>query len=47
MLATQLDLVAQGIVLRLDSFIMGLLLKFLGVMEILLANSHEISEFGK
>ena len=46
-LATQPDLVARGIALRLDSFIVGLLLKFLGVVEILLANGHEVSELGK
>ena len=46
-LATQPNLVAWGIVLRLDSLIVGLLLKFLGVVEILLANGHEVIELGR
>ena len=46
-LATQPDLVTQGIALKLDSFIMGLLLKFLGVIEILLVNGHEVLGFGR
>ena len=46
-LAIQSDLVAQGIASGLDSLIVGSLLKFLGVVEILLANGHEISEFGR
>ena len=46
-LATQPDFVAQGIASRLDSLIVGLLLKFLGVVEILLANGHEVLELGR
>ena len=42
--ATQPNLVTQGIALRLDSLIVGLLLKFLGVVEILLTNGHEVLE---
>ena len=44
-LAIQSDLVTWGIVLRLDSFIMGLLLKFWGVVEILLINGYKVLEF--
>ena len=44
MLAIQPDLVARGIALRLDSLIVGSFLKFLGVVEILLANGHEVLE---
>ena len=47
MLATQPDFVARGIALKLDFLIVGSLLKFLGVMEILLINGHEISELGR
>ena len=47
MFATQLDLVAQGIALGLDLFIVGLFLKFLGMIELLLANGHEILELEK
>ena len=39
-LATQPDFIALGIALRLDSFIVGLLLKLLCVAEILLANGY-------
>ena len=43
-LTIQPDLVAQDIASRLDFFIVGLLLKFLGVVKILLANDYEILE---
>ena len=45
--ATQLDLVAQSIALKLDSLIMGSLLKFLGMIKILLANGHKVLELGR
>ena len=44
MLATQPDLVAWGIALRFDPLIMGLLLKFLDIVKILLANGYEVLE---
>ena len=47
MLAIQLNLVAQSIALGLDPLIVGLLLKFLGVVEILLAYGHQLLEFGR
>ena len=43
MLATHSDLVAWDIALWLDNFIVGLLLKFLGIVEVLLA--HAISSW--
>ena len=43
--ATQPDPVAPGIASRLDSLIMGLVLKFLGVVKILLIYSHKVLEF--
>ena len=46
-LATQPDLVARGIASKLDSLIVGSLLKFLGVVEILLANGYEVLELGR
>ena len=46
MFATQPDLVAWDIALWLDTFIMGLLLKFLGVVEVLLANDYQLLELG-
>ena len=42
-LTTQPDLVTWGVALWLDTFIMGSLLKFLGVVEILLAHGHQLS----
>ena len=44
MFATQLDFAAQDIALELNPLIVGLLLKFLGIVEILLANGHEVSK---
>ena len=44
MFATQPDLIAQGIASGLDSLNVGLLLKFLGVVEIQLVIGHEVSE---
>ena len=46
-LATQPNLVSQGIALELDLLIMGLLLKFLGLIEILPVNGYDILELGK
>ena len=47
MFTTQPDLVFWGIALGLDPLIMGLLLKFLGIVKILLANGHEVSKLGR
>ena len=47
MLATQSDFVAWSIALELDPLIVGLLLKFLGIVEILLANGYEVLELGR
>ena len=46
MLATQPYFVAWGVALWLDTFIVGLLLKLLCVVEVLLANGHQLSELG-
>ena len=43
-LAIQPDLVSWGIALVLVPFIINLLLKFLGVVEILLTNGYEVLE---
>ena len=40
----QSDFIAQGIALELKPFIVSLFLKFLRLVEILLANNHEILE---
>ena len=45
--ATQPDLVDRDIALRLDFLIVSSLLKFLGIVEILLVNGHEVSKLGK
>ena len=47
MLTTQLDLVAQSIVLGLDYLIISLFLKFMDVVEILLVNNYKVLEFKK
>ena len=47
MLAIQLDLVARSIALRFDSLIVSSFLKFLDVIDILLANGYEVLELGK
>ena len=44
---TQPYLIAWSIVLWLDTFIIGLILKLLYVMEVLLTIDHQISELGK
>ena len=36
---------AGGLALRFDSFIVGLFLKFLGMIEIFSVNNHQLSEF--
>ena len=46
MLATQPYLVAWGIASWLDTFIVGSLLKLLCVVEVLLANGHQLLELG-
>ena len=45
MFATQINFITQGIVLRLDSFIVNLFLKFLGMIKILLVNGYKVLEF--
>ena len=45
--AIQPDLVAWGKASWLDIFIVGSLLKFLGVVEVLLAHVYQLSELGK
>ena len=46
MLTTQLDFITLCVALRLDIFIMGLLLKFLYMVEVLLINGYQILKFG-
>lgn len=38
--AIQLDFDIQNIAMRLNHFIIGLFLKFIGIVEVLLANNH-------
>ena len=44
-LATQTNLLTRGVVLRLDSLIVGLFLKFLGIVKVLVIYDHQLSEF--
>ena len=44
-LAVQPNFLARGVALRFDSLIISLFLKFLGMIEIFLANNHQFSEF--
>ena len=41
--AVQPNFITGGIAPRLDAFIVGLLLTFLGMVEVLLANDHQLS----
>ena len=43
--AVQPNFLARSVTPRLDSLIVSLLLKFLGMVEVFLANSHQFSEF--
>ena len=47
MLAIQPDLIAWGVASWLNTFIVSLLLKFLGVLKVLLANDYQLSELGE
>ena len=47
MFATQPDLIAWDIASRLEPLIVSLFLKFLGIVEILLVNNHEVSKLGR
>ena len=42
--AIQLNFFTENIALRLETFIIGLFLKFLGMVKILLVYSHEFSK---
>ena len=44
MLITQPNLVAWGVALSLDIFVVGLLLKFLSMIEVLLISGYQILE---
>ena len=41
--AIKLNFIARGVALRLDSLIQSLFLEFLGMVEILSANNHQLS----
>ena len=43
--AVQPNFLTEGVASRLDSFIVSLFLKFLGMMKIFLADNHQLSEF--
>ena len=44
--ATQPNFVAGGVVLELDTFVVGLFLRLLYMVEVLLANGHQLSKLG-
>ena len=42
--ATQPDFIAQDVALQVDIFIVNLVLEHLGIVKVLLTNSHQFSE---